>query len=126
MTTETKKVLTTQEVVARFIELAQQEKWFEIQDELFADNVKSTDPPHSPYFKYAEGKAAVRKKGEAFVSQIEAAHGTYTTQPVIGGNHFAVGRGVDLTVKGFGQVKIDQIMLYEVKDGQIISEQFFY
>jgi ketosteroid isomerase-like protein len=102
------------------------EKWFEIQDELFAENVTSTDPPHSPYFKYAEGKADVRRKGEAFVSQIEAAHGTYTTEPIIGGNHFAVGRGVDLTVKGFGRVKIDQIMLYEVEDGKIISEQFFY
>jgi ketosteroid isomerase-like protein len=126
MTTETKTTLTMQEVVARFEELARQEKWFEIQDELFADNVKSTDPPNSPYFKYAEGKAAVRKKGEAFVSRIEAVHGTYTTSPVIGGNHFAVGRGMDLTVKGFGAVKIDQVMLYEVKDGQIISEQFFY
>jgi ketosteroid isomerase-like protein len=126
MKTETKQPMTTIEVVARFNELAKMEKWFEIQDELFAENVTSTDPPHSPYFKYAEGKADVRRKGEAFVSQIEAAHGTYTTEPIIGGNHFAVGRGVDLTVKGFGRVKIDQIMLYEVEDGKIISEQFFY
>ena len=48
--------MTTQEVAARFNELAQQEKWFEIQDEFFADNVRSVDPPHSPYFNYAEGK----------------------------------------------------------------------
>ena len=31
--------MTTQQVAARFNELAQQEKWFEIQDELFADDV---------------------------------------------------------------------------------------
>ena len=42
--------LTTQEVATRFNELAQQEKWFEIQDELFAEDVKSIDPPHSKYF----------------------------------------------------------------------------
>jgi hypothetical protein len=36
--------MTTQEVAARFNELAQQEKWFEIQDEFFADNVRSIDP----------------------------------------------------------------------------------
>jgi len=29
------RVMTTQEVAARFNELAKQEKWFEIQDELF-------------------------------------------------------------------------------------------
>ena len=35
------KTMTTTEVAERFNELAQQEKWFEIQDELFADNVRS-------------------------------------------------------------------------------------
>jgi hypothetical protein len=124
--TTTQTVLTTQKVAARFNELAQQEKWFEIQDELFADNVRSIDPPDSPYMGYAEGKASVRKKGEDWVKNIEAAHGRHTTQPIIGSNHFAVGRNVDITVKGFGRIKIDEIMLYEVKDGQIVSEQFFY
>jgi hypothetical protein len=124
--TANSKVLTIQEVAARFNELAQQEKWFEIQDEFFADNVRSIDPPDSPYFKYAEGKAAVRQKGEEFVKKVLEFHGAYTTQPVIGGNHFAVGRGMEITVEGFGRIKIDQIMLYEVKDGQVISEQFFY
>ena len=119
-------IVTTQEVAVRFNELAQQEKWFEIQDEFFADNVRSVDPPDSPYFKYAKGKAAVRKKGEEFVKKIQAFHGAHTTQPVVGGNHFAVGRDVDITVEGFGRIKIDQIMLYEVKDGQIVLEQFLY
>jgi len=122
-TTET---LTTQEVAARFNELAKQEKWFEIQDELFADNVKSIDPPGSPYFGYAEGKTAVRKKGEDFVKRIEAAHKRHTTEPIITGNYFAVGREVDITVQGHGRIQINEIMLYEVKDGEIISEQFFY
>ena len=119
-------VMTTQEVVARYNELAKQEKWFEIQDELFADNVRSIDPPGSPYFGYAEGKANVCKKGEDFLKTIEGFHGASTTEPVIAGNHFAVGREVDITVKGMGRVQIKQVMLYEVKDGQIVLEQFFY
>jgi hypothetical protein len=126
MINETKKILTTQEIAARFNELAQQEKWFEIQEEFFAENVKSIDPANSPYMGYAEGKTAVRKKGEDFIKKIEAFHGGYTTQPVVGGNHFSVGRGMDITVQGFGRIQIDQIMLYEVKDGKIILEQFFY
>ena len=118
--------MTTQEVAARFNELAQQEKWFEIQDELFAENVRSIDPPGSPYFGYAEGKVPVRKKGEAFVEKIEAFHSAHTTQPVAGGNHFAVGREVDVTVQGFGRIQMNEVMVYEVKDGKIVSEQFFY
>lgn len=120
------KTLTIQEVVNRFNELAKQEKWFEIQDELFSEDVKSTDPANSPYFGYAEGKAAVRKKGEDFIKTIQDFHGAHTTEPVIGGNYFSVGREVDITVQEFGRIQINQIMLYEVRNGQIISEQFFY
>lgn len=120
------KVMTTQEVATRFNELAQQEKWFEIQDEFFADNVKSIDPPGSPYFGYAEGKASVRKKGEDFTSRIEAVHRLYVSEPLVSGNHFTVGREKDITVQGHGRIQINQIMLYEVRDGQIVLEQFFY
>jgi hypothetical protein len=118
--------MTTQEVAARFDELAQQEKWFEIQDEFFADNVRSVDPPNSPYFGYAEGKAAVREKGKEFVGKIQEVHRVYTSKPLVSGNHFAVGREKDITVQGFGRIQIHQVMLYEVKDGQIVLEQFFY
>ena len=120
------RVMTTQEIAVRFNELAKQEKWFEIQDELFSDNVKSIDPPNSSYFVYEEGKAAVRKKGEEFVKKVEAAHRRFTTEPVVSGNHFAVGREVDITHQIHGRIQINEIMLYEVKDGQIVLEQFFY
>ena len=120
------KTLTIQEVAARFNELAQQEKWFEIQDEFFANDVKSIEPPTARYLAYAEGKAAVYKKGKEFVERVEEVHKAYTTKPVMGGNYFAVGREMDLTVRGLGRVQINEIMMYEVKEGKIISEQFFY
>jgi ketosteroid isomerase-like protein len=116
----------TREVAGRFSELAKQEKWFDIQDQFFADNVKSIEPENSPWFKNAEGKDVVRKKGEDWVKRITAVHSLHTTEPIVGANHFAVGRDVDITVEEIGRIKINQIMLYEVKDGKIISEQFFY
>lgn len=119
-------IKTTQEVAARFHELAQQEKWFEIQGEFFAENVRSIDPPASPYFGYAEGRDAVRQKGEDFVKRIQAVHSAHTTEPLIAANHFVVGREIDITVLPHGRIQMNQIMLYEVKDGQIILEQFFY
>ena len=61
-----------------------------------------------------------------FVKRIEAAHKRYTTAPVVAGNFFVVGREVDITTQGFGRIQINEIMLYEVKDGEIVSEQFFY
>ena len=125
-TTTEKKLATTQEIAVRFNALAQLEKWFEIQDEFFAENVKSIDPPDSPYFGYAEGKEAVRKKGEEFVKRITAVHRVFTTEPIVTGNYFAVGREMDFTVDGYGRIQINEIMLYEVQDGEIVLEQFFY
>lgn len=117
---------TVHEVAARFSELAREEKWFEIQDELFAEHVRSVEPSNSPYLKNTEGKSRVRKKAEDWVKRIEAAHRLYTTEPVVAGNHFAVGREMDLTVQGLGRIQIYEIMLYEVRDGKIVSEQFVY
>jgi hypothetical protein len=124
--TDTKTALTTEEVAERFNELASQEKWFEIQDELFASDVRSVEPINSPWFANAEGKVPVRKKGEDWVARIQEVHHLHTTKPAVAGNHFAVARNVDITVSGLGRVRIDELMLYEVKDGEIVLEQFFY
>ena len=124
------KVMTTQEVANRYHELASQGKWFEIQDELFADDVKSVEPVDAPsryrYLRSAEGKANVRKKAEEWVSRVETLYSQYFTEPVVGGDHFALGWGVDVDVAGLGRRKIDEIAVYEVKNGQIVLEQFFY
>ncbi|HEX6181377.1 MAG TPA: SnoaL-like domain-containing protein, partial [Chitinophagaceae bacterium] len=54
MTTAT-ATMTIQEVASRYNELAQEEKWFEIQDELFSDDVQSIEPPGSKFLPNAEG-----------------------------------------------------------------------
>src|SRR5258706_8393789 len=77
--TTSEAVMTIQEVAARFNELARQEKWFEIQDELFAYHVRSMEAPNSLHLKYAEGKGPVRKKGEEFVKKVQEFHGASTT-----------------------------------------------
>jgi len=116
--------MTTQEIAARFSELAHQEKWFEIQDEFFAEDVRSIEPINSPHFKYAEDKFPVPKKGADWIDGIQAVH--RVTEPVVGGNHFAIGSEVDITIQGLGRIQINQVMLYEVKGGQIVLEQVFY
>jgi hypothetical protein len=124
------KVMTTQEVADRYHELARQGKWFEIQDELFADDVKSVEPADAPsryrYLHSAEGKANVRRKAEEWVSRVETLYSQYFSEPVVGGRHFSLAWGIDADVAGLGRRKIDEIMLYQVKDGQIVLEQFFY
>ena len=123
-TTRTQR--TTGEVAARFHELAQQNKWFEIQDELFAENVRSIEPSTATRLPSAAGKAAVRKKAEAWVARIQALHSIHATEPLVGGNHFSIGQAMDITVEGHGRIQMNELNVYEVQDGQIVLEQFFY
>lgn len=121
-------VMTTQDVANRFNELAQEGRWDLIQGELFADHAVSIEPPHAAAMGMAnaEGIEAIRKKGEDFGKMVEEMHGGYSTVPVVGGNFFSVGMGMDCTMKGAGRVKMDEVAVYEVKDGKIVREQFFY
>ena len=118
--------MTTQEVANRFNELAQAGDFNKIQDELYADNAESIEPPHSQGLQSVKGLAAIREKGKQFNDMVEEMHGGYTTSPVVGGNFFSVGMGMDCTMKGMGRINMDEIAVYEVKDGKIIKEQFFF
>jgi hypothetical protein len=119
-------VRTTQEVANRFNELAQTGQWQQIQDELFDDNAESIEPANSEMLKYAKGKPALKAKGEQFNESVEEMHGGWTSEPVVGGNYFSVGMGMDATFKGAGRMKMDEIAVYEVKNGKITKEQFFF
>ena len=120
--------MTAQEVADRFNELAQTGQWDKVQEELYADNAVSIEPAHAAAMGMgnAEGLEAIKKKGEAFNQMVEEMHGGYSTPPVVGGNFFSVAMGMDVTMKGAGRMKMDEIAVYEVKDGKIVKEQFFF
>ena len=120
------KVLTTQEVANRFHELAQTGQFDQIQEELFADNAVSIEPPQSPGLQTVEGKEAIKRKAEHFNASVEEMHGGYAKEPIVVGNFFAVVMGLDATMRGMGRMKMDEIAIYEVKNGKIVKEQFFY
>ncbi len=127
MTTTQQEVMTTQQVADRFYQLAQEGKWAEVLDELFSPDAKSIEPPGVQGFpEVVTGLDNIREKGRLWGESIEEVHGAYCKEPQVGGNFFACAMGVDATIKGQGRVPMDEIALYEVRDGRIVREQFFY
>jgi len=126
MSTTAEAVMTTQEVANRLNELLKESKWMEVQQELFGDDAESVEPPHSQGLQSVKGKAAIKKKGEDFNNMVEEVHGGFAGEPIVAGNYIAVAMGFDATMKGMGRQKMEEIVLYEVKNGKIIKEQFFY
>jgi hypothetical protein len=119
-------VMTTQEIANRLKELFNEGKWAEAQQELFSEDAESVEPPNAPGMQSAKGLDAIKKKGEQFNEMVEEMHGGYVSDPIVAGNYIAVAMGIDATYKGMGRQKMDEIALYEVKDGKIVKEQFFF
>ena len=119
-------VMTTQEIANRLHELFNENKWMEAQQELFSEDAESVEPDHSPGLKSVKGMDKIRQKGEQFQSMVEEMHGGWVGEPIVAGNFIAIGMGMDVTYKGMGRQKMDEIALYEVRDGKIVKEQFFY
>ncbi|MEO6039931.1 MAG: nuclear transport factor 2 family protein [Saprospiraceae bacterium] len=117
--------MTTQEVANRLVALCRQGQIQQAQAELYADNIASIEPEHAPV-KSATGKAAVAEKGKQFADSMEERHGGSFSDPIVGGRYFSVAMVLDATFKGMGRMSLEEICVYEVKDGQIVSEQFFF
>ncbi|HLK30500.1 MAG TPA: nuclear transport factor 2 family protein [Puia sp.] len=117
--------MTTQQVADRFYELDAKHDFQTIYSELYSQNAKSIEPAHSAWGT-VQGMEAIHEKGKKFGETIVEMHDGHTEKPIVAGNFFACAMGFDATMKDRGRVKMEEIALYEVKDGKIVAEQFFY
>ena len=125
MTTQ-EVVMTTQQVANRFNELAKEGRFDLIQAELFSADAVSIEPAGS-VVPNAEGLPAIKQKGADFNAMVEEMHGGWCSEPVVGGAFFSVGMGMECTMKGSTErTKMDEVAVYEVRNGKIVKEQFFF
>lgn len=121
--------MTTQEVANRYYELATQNKWVEIQDGLYHDDVTCREPDHAASKGLAvltQGKEAVKAKGAARRAMIETLHSRYCSEPIVAGAFFSLVLKSDLTFKNMPRIQTEEIGVFQVRDGKVVSEQFFY
>jgi hypothetical protein len=118
--------MTTGQIASRLAELCRQGQFQAAQKELFAESAVSIEPEATPDFpRETSGLNAIIEKGHKFESMVEKVHSCSTSAPLVAGNAIAFTLTMDVTMKGRGRIKLEEICAYEVKDGKIVSEQFF-
>jgi limonene-1,2-epoxide hydrolase len=119
--------MTTRAIAARLAELCRKGDFETAQKELFAKDAVSIEPYATDDFeKETKGLDEILAKGEKFQSMVEAMHGGVDiSDPVFAENSFALSMTMDITMKQKGRMKMSELCVYEVKDGKIVSEQFF-
>lgn len=117
--------MNTQEIANRLVELCRQGDYQTCYKELYSPEVWSIEPESMPNNKI-QGMEALAEKGKKWNEMMEEFHGSEMGEPVVAGNHFSLRMMYDATFKDRGREKMEEICVYEVKDGKIVKEQFFY
>lgn len=118
--------MSTQQIATRLADLCRQGQFEAAQKELFAKDAVSIEHQENPEFpKETKGLDAIIDKGHKWSSMVEKVHGCTTSTPLVAGNAIAMTLALDVTMKGHGRTKMEEVCVYEVKDGKIASEQFF-
>ena len=117
--------MLTPQIADRLVELCRKGQFEAAQTELFAEDAVSIEPDGAP-MEVAEGLDAIRKKGRRFMASVEQLHSVLVSEPVVAGSFFAVSMEIDGTFTGGSRMKLEELCVYVVEDGKIVSEQFFY
>ena len=119
--------MTTEQVAKRYYELIQQHQYEQIQNELYTPNAISIEPKNDSNLPLVvEGIEALRQKEGLFFSQVDQMFGSYMSETVVSTFFFSMMTGMDVKMKGKQRKKKEQICVFEVRDGRIVKEQFFY
>ena len=119
--------MTTQQVADRVVALCSQGSFDKAMEELYSPDIVSLEAG-APQGQSRESKGmdAVRAKGKWWIENHEV-HSTKIEGPLVAGSHFAVTYKMDVTFKPQSRRFImEEIAVYQVKDGKIVREEFFY
>lgn len=118
--------MTTQEIADRLVELCRAGKERQAVNELYADDFVSLEPDGAPNQR-SVGHAAHVEKEKNFDAMVETMHEIRWSDPIVAENFFTLGlyMHIDMT-DGPRKMDMDELCVYQVKDGKIVQEQFFY
>lgn len=117
--------MTTQQVADRFYELAKQGRFGQILQELYSPEAKNIEPDDAPW-ESMQGLDKIVEKFKAWNDSIAVYHAGQVTKPQVAGHYFTCTLKMDITRKDDSRMVIEEVAVYEVKDGKIVTDQFFY
>lgn len=118
--------MTTHEVANRLVELCREDKYEQAVRELYSPEIVSVEPEGRPD-RIVKGLAAIAEKGQKFEAMIEKMNTNVISDPISAENFFAITMKMNVQMKGVPvPVDMDEVCVYNVKNGKIVKEEFFY
>jgi ketosteroid isomerase-like protein len=107
-----------------FLDLVRKGQFMDAFEKYYSEDVvmqENNDPPKV-------GKTQNRTAEKEFLDSVEAVHETQIKNVAFDPNKNVVmiQEYMDLTLKGMGRVKMEEIAVQTWRDGKIVEERFFY
>jgi hypothetical protein len=117
--------MATEQIARRLKELCEQGQFEHALKELFSPDALSIEPDESPDFaRETKGMDAILAKGKKWNEMVIEQHGFGISEPLIADDSFALTMHIDVTMKGSGRMNHNELCVYRVSGGKIVSEQF--
>lgn len=118
--------MKTEEIAKTLVKWCNEGNWQQCYEEFYSPEILSIEGDGTAPDTVANGMEAVAKKGEWWQETFEV-HSSVASDPVVADNWFSVRFEMDTTHKPSGHRSTSsEIGIYQVKDGKIVREQFFY
>ncbi|WP_430906313.1 SnoaL-like domain-containing protein [Maribacter sp. 2-571] len=117
--------MTNQEVGNRLVSLLRDGKFNDVYDELFHPDAEHIEP-QSEHFAHVKGVAAIKAKDAAMQENIAGVQGMEVGDAIIAKDYIAIPYKMTVELKDGNQWPLDEVIVYKVQNGKILSEQFFY
>lgn len=117
--------METKEIAEKLVNWCNQGDYASCYQNLYSPDIVSIEPKGAQ-MEEVHGMEAVAQKGAWWEETFEV-HNSTVSEPIIADNWFSVRFEMDTTHRPSGQrSQSSEIAVYEVKDGKIVKEQFFY
>lgn len=113
---------TIPEIASRLASLCNDLKFVEAYTELFADDAVSIDPNNKN--EPVTGLHNLIEYEKQFLAKVEI-HDIKVSEAIYAGSYFSLVFSMNFTIKGVGDKMVEEICVYKVEKGKIVSQQFF-
>jgi len=117
-------MFTIHEIANGLKEMVSEQRFVEAYQLLFSEDAESIDPLDTSG-QPLKGLTTLLEREKDFLSRITAIHKITLSEPVIAGSYFTLSLKMSFEVQNQGHMEVEEICLYKVKNGKIISQQFF-
>jgi hypothetical protein len=109
-------------IALKLQELVSAQQFRQARQELYANDVASVEAEGKTY----NGLQALEAKHDQWHASIETVYQVIASHPLVNGQFFAIAFTWDMTYKGQSRHAWHEIGIFQVRDGKVIRETFFY